>query len=341
MATYGHSSGRLACNGIFVAEGKWRKELPQVSISPGRGAFQAIHPDVLVDDRDGRLPLNVQRDGLAEPDYPFQRELERSIASAYVHDLINAIEYVAEPSNIRVCSLKASRVRTKYAVNVGCVVGIWRGGWVPLETEVLKRLGVSRFFLDYCENSNLLGVISALERDELGEWMLAPVNLNSTGMGYVMGSLRNLLEDDKKDEAHQVPYLVGKVAGMRIFLKDEVVASAKKKGVPNYLWRSLTEFGAYNGWTVFDFGDTSGLNSECDWPARCERFTSLAPDRARMFAFVEYGELAERVDGAFYEEWSKAVPGMSIRLAANVAGEIEDSSDATIDAEDLDPQTEM
>lgn len=328
--------GRLACNGIFVAEDSWGRSLPSVNISPSGGAYDVVHPDLLVDDKDGRLPLNVQRDGLVDSGYPFQKELEDSIANEYAMKLAASIDVAASPANFRACASQVSLIRRQFSNSRDVAIGLTDLGWVPAEVEVFKSLGLNRFVLDYCESSALAGLISKLRPGELPGWTLMPLNVSSAGTGTFVGRLRGLIDNHSDSENH-VPYQVGAVEGIRIFAEDSLVAAAKKKGgVPNYLFRSLTLYGQFNGWTVFDFGDTSGLDSDCDWSERCESLTAKMGSGSKLFAFVAYGELAASVKSAFLQAWLKVVPDLALRPVGDAPSDLDEHPDgcALVDQEE-------
>lgn len=309
VSRYGRRPGRLACNGIFVTEYTWNGDLPEIRISPDAGAYRVHHPDLLVDDRDGRLPLNVQRDGLVDAEYPFQQFLEESIATAYATRIIETIKYDADPANLRACALDLVAVRRDFSDSLSCPVAITGGGWIPLETEVFRRVGLKKFFLDYCESASFRGVISSLESDKLSGWTLVPLNLGSAGLGAVVGRFRDLI-DKQKRTGHDVPYAVGEIKGIRVFIRKEALSVAKRKGgVPNFLMRTLVEYGEFNGWFVLDFGDCSMAEGECDWDARSHELTANAPETSRIFAFVWYDSLSENESSPIADAWEAAVPG--------------------------------
>lgn len=78
---YGNLNGELYCNGIYVCETVGYKSKNRIVLSDEVTAdISLTTPTVLLTDKDGYLPVNLQRHGLSDKDEGLSRALRKSIA---------------------------------------------------------------------------------------------------------------------------------------------------------------------------------------------------------------------------------------------------------------------
>lgn len=247
--------GFVACNGIFVSELEYRAAFPKLGIVNFQGVCPIRHPILLVDDPEGRLPLNIQRDGLAERRYPFQVELEKSIADVYAREIYLALEMDATPGNLRE-ALEALESRLAPYHYQESVIGLSKKGWIPLDETLLSRFKPNVVAYELLGRADTNSGLSKLDLDNNEELILLPWRHEGAGVYRSVAFVRGILGEALWGEKNFFEHWQSCISGYRFFIRNDVLSSLEKKAIlPKFIWRQLKLVLEKDNWSVFDAGD--------------------------------------------------------------------------------------
>ncbi len=278
----------LACNGIFVSvkEHGNNNTLPNLSICSKEGPIKIAHPYLLVDDKDGRLPLNVQRSGVAELQYPFHDALEESIAEEYCRNLYLALSMPARSENFTAL-LRTLRLHLGSFGNVRTpFIGLSTEGWLPLEPAVLRKALPRTALLEFGSNSSYDGLIPRLDLNKWPGLVCIPSLSDGSGASYVIGFVRSLLQGSAWTVSNPFSIFLPGMTYLRLFVsRSSKEAMSKKTGLPQYLWRMLVKVLDDDEWTVYEYG-----KKEIAAIADNDLLESARISGAKAFAFVYFDD---------------------------------------------------
>jgi molecular chaperone HtpG len=248
----------LIHNGIRVG-GEYAPMLPSPDVSPESEALSVQCPSVAVFDPDGRLPLTLQRFELVTREFPFQRELEQSVAkymaSAIKEDLpslrdttpadqLEALHSVRRPPG--------GRFRSD--VWPTCIRSVH--GWLPVDLSAIAQSGLETLWID----PNFLNSSAALNSAPTCRGLFVNY-LSLSGAAASKTSrtqwVRSLLDDAP---VQWRPSFLARLAvrGVRLFYDQELFSELQERGqLPKYLVEMLTQEHNSNGYFVFKKGDTA------------------------------------------------------------------------------------
>jgi len=306
----------LFCNGIYVASSGYNGPLPKMEISGSRRQVFVDHPDILVDDRIGLLPLNVQRNGLVQKKYPFQDALEESIAEQYVRDLISALKIRSHPKQINSAINACRRVAKKYGGS-GASIGLLSCGWFPIEDAVLSGLAMDTCVIELFDSASFDGYISNIPISEMDGCALIPVVGDSSGSGVSVAFMRTLMETNGSwnmqnplGPFHEI------VIGARFFVNKSVEAAMlKPRGFPQFLMRRLNEVFRDDDWIVYEVGTPGKVGGNLN-----EVISRASSCSARVFAyfFLDPGKKLEQPETKFSRQWLKQVGESTFQVAESI-----------------------
>lgn len=294
----------LSCNGIFVTSVPYGTAVPEIIISSENGPFSVEHPTLLVNDKNGRLPLNVQRSGMVDREYPFQSQLTESIADVYARDVYLALSVDPNPVNFpAVVRDLRSRLRKYGTHGRHQLVGLSRKGWVPLERRILGR-GVPRaVVMEVVNVTNFDGVLLRLPIDEKVDELRVPFIVDGQSMGVMIAFIRSVMEGEAWGYESPIRPYQALISGMRLFIREDIVEGAQKRGgLPLFLWRQLTVVHCGGGWSVYEVGNPLPHRGPFD------DFIAIADSaRSRIIAYcyLDDGELVAS-DEAAHSSFSRA-----------------------------------
>lgn len=303
-----HYSNRyLACNGLFVCGVGNRNNLPALEASHKDGPIDIEHPSLLVEDKNGLLPLKIQRDGLAEQVYPFQQDLVHSIVAELCRELYISLSFSLDPSSFAQVLKRVRSCLHKYGRLSGAIVGLSRRGWLPLEPALLRKAEPACLLIDPIQKDRK-GLISWLDQSFINEdILLVPQMLNSQGLGVVQAWIRAILLGE--EWSVKSPYLFNKNSprGVLFFLKGEVDEFILRPvgGLPRYLRDGLDVVAKKGGWVVYRFGSI-----ENDFISIEDFLACAFKSDARAFCFYFPAALdgSEDLDTPFSKAWLSLVP---------------------------------
>ncbi len=302
--------GFLICNGILIRHSLHDENLPKFEISTRKSPFRAAHPRLLVNDRDGRLPLNVQRDGLAESEYPFQDSITKSIAELYVRDIHRALCIEATPLNINEALKGVRSVIKKYIMSshhVGGVasIGLTQKGWIPMEPTLLEKNLPSCFIFEMYESISFDGFLANLDITAEPNSMLVPIVVDSTGGGIALTFFRSLLDSDYLGSSPAAIF-ARRIAGLRIFVSSAVNDNIfRKGGLPQFLLRRLNKVFENDRWFVYESDSPHKSDNSI------EEIIKIADDsNARVFAYAYTSDGQSMLEETpFQKAWTHLVVG--------------------------------
>ncbi|WP_127168310.1 ATP-binding protein [Xanthomonas sp. BRIP62415] len=310
-------SSSLYCNGLYVCSDNYSRNLPKISLSSGGVEFKVGHPDLLVNDKSGRLPLNVQRDGIVEKTYPFQDLLESSIAESYAREMIGALRIKSSPENIGRAIKAARKVAGKFRTHRASLIGLGPQGWFVLESAIISSIDTPTFVLELFDSSTFDGYIGKVDPSFLTGRSVIPLVVDSSGAGASVGFIRTIL-DGQGWWGFQSPLASERVMGMRVFISDAVdVALKKKGGLPQYLFRKLDEVFRGEGWVVYEMGKPAHEAVSFEDVIREAKNSS---SRAFAYAYMDIGGVvaAETVKSKFSKEWLAQVGSVMFHVESSL-----------------------
>ncbi|HFK2921894.1 TPA: ATP-binding protein [Stenotrophomonas maltophilia] len=304
---YGHyyAPRYIACNGIKVLDCEFRSHAPSISISSKSSQFEIGHPNLAVNDRDGRFPLNVQRDSIMDQEYPFQAELVSSIAESYVRELHQALLIDPIPQNIPRAVRAASNAALSFDSSAKQLVALDKSGWIPLEEAVFGRNLKEWMVVELFDGGRLDGYITSPNMKLEADKILIPVISNSGGQAASVAFIRTLIDEPYYSIDNPAYRYRDHVSGLWVFMTEEIDASmTRKRGLPQYLIRQLECVLRLEGWVVYKIGDPASIG-ELE-----EKVRIASTAKARAFSYVSLSSQARTEDVTpFYEHWMQQVPG--------------------------------
>ncbi|GEM_PF-3509390 len=320
---YSYTPRFLACNGIRVMEYNYGRNDPALLISSKGSSFTVGHPSLIVNDRDGCMPLNVQRDSLVDAEYPFQAELVSSVAEAYVRELYRALLIPPAPENIPKAMRMASEAASRFDSAAKQLIALDASGWIPLEPAVFSRNLREWMLVELFDGGRRNGYITSSEVTMGSNITLVPIVTSSGGQGAAVGFVRSLLDEPYWSLENPAYSYRDHVSGMWVFISQEVeVSMLKKGGLPQFLIRQLECVHRLQGWAVYRCGDPENLEG-------LDRIIEGAiASEGRVFAYVSLtsGVVTESVT-PFYEHWMAQVPDAHVNEHAARLPPDDDSAD--------------
>ena len=335
----GYTPGHyLACNGIFVADSTgYRSGLPPLSIAGKDGWIQIRHPTLLVDDKNGRLPLTVQRTGIADGRYPFQDALEASIAEELSRRLFLALSIPAQSANCAAALKRVNSVAHEFGSIQRGGVGLSALGWTPLDPGVLLTTLPSVALIEFGSQTGYDGLINRLDIDRWPELMRVPVVSEGGGGGYIVRFVRSMIQGSQWGRENPFDAYLKAIVGLRVFVSENAYKALNKKtGLPQYLWRTLRLVESHHGWRVYESGSPPASVESA------ENLIELAHSTESQVFCVAYfdaqrlsaEEVKKPVPSKFSEAWLTISPSGFVQGDAPVGPEAVEAWDAMDSAEE-------
>jgi hypothetical protein len=299
----------LACNGIFVTSGFYGRETPNISIADKGSPAQIAMPCLLVDDKNGRFPLNIQRNGIVDKRFPFQRELAASIADVFARELYLSLNMAPVPSNIPEALRQADRVFSKFSkYRRAQILGLSSCGWIPLDAAVMSGKLPSVVIFDVSQGE-YDGYLCGLEFSE-NSALLIPFLLDGQGYGAVVAAFRVILEGSNQwNYSSPIERFQKFVLGMRVFVRQDIDNAFRKRGgLPQYLLRGMVLRSTIDGWFVYEVGSPGDVSDEDISNAVGEM--EITKSRCVVFCYFDPAVNAELIETAepFAPAWLETVP---------------------------------
>lgn len=256
--SYFSRSNYLCCNGFFVSSGNHRRDLPSLDISPGSPAISVSHPSLFITDPDGRLPLNLQRDGVSSSKYPFQNELELSISNQLVGLIIkNAPDLERSKSTLeKLRELLNQTIENSgkfyYARNEGFPPLIHtQHGWIPLDFSIISRAKPKSIALELVDSEKSPGAWTVEHLFSTDRWYL-PLFGSMTTKNSIQGFLAYFFQDGYRRKAFH-DHFGDEILGSRLVIKNETKEIMSKPGrIPKYQWKSVEESYNDSSWSILE-----------------------------------------------------------------------------------------
>ncbi|GAA0889203.1 HD domain-containing protein [Rhodanobacter soli] len=284
----------LCCNGLFVCNVEYHSSLPDINISGASSGFRVAHPSLLIDDKDGRLPLTIQRSGLAEDRYPFQDELVQSVADEYCRDIYLALSIDAVPSNIPLAIKRVGDCLKKYGAKARAqLIGLAKSGWIPLDDFLLQDRLPKEVMLELGSGDDSDWLISGINFLKHPDLLIAPFLVESSGLGVTLGFVRSIMEGSCWGYENPFKSYGERVFGMRFFIRSDANKFLLKKGsgLPQFLWRQLNSVYEDDSWCVYDVGSPPTSSSGFG-----ELLGLAANSSVKVFCFCYFGDEILSVD---------------------------------------------
>lgn len=248
----------LCCNGFFVSSEIHGGNLPDLVISPGSPAISVKHPSLFIIDSDGRLPLNLQRNGVSSSKYPFQKELELSVSKTLVSSIIQnapALErskFILEQLRGLTNGLMEVSGRYYYSRNEGFAPLIHtQHGWIPLDFSVISRAKPKSIVLELVDPEKSPGAWMVEDLFKTDRWYL-PTFGSMTTKSSIQNFLAYFLPDGyRRNEFRE--FFGEELLGIRLVIKNETRETMSKPGrIPKYQWKTVEE--TYNNslWSILE-----------------------------------------------------------------------------------------
>lgn len=248
----------LCCNGFFVTSISHGRNLPDLDISPGSPAISANHPSLFIIDSDGRLPLNLQRDGVSSLKYPFQKELELSVSKSLVGSIIkkspdlkrskSTLEQLRGLTN----TLTEASGKYYYSKNEGYSPLIHtQQGWIPLDFSIISQAKPKSIVIELVDPEKSLGAWTVDELFKTERWYL-PVFGSMTTKISIQGFLASILPEGYRHKEFR-EFFEEEMLGIRLLIKNETKEEMSKPGkIPKYQWRTVEETDNYLSWSILE-----------------------------------------------------------------------------------------
>lgn len=236
------NSNFISCNGFIVSASTYR--FPDIQISEKGSGFELGHPSLVIIDKDGRLPLNLQRDQLAEPEYPFQEELSVSIAASFVGRMREELDRGGSLAQICV------RLRSLYLKYWGSIhyrgfMPVFGVGneWAPSDAGLLAKRAPENIIIDFIAGADYDSGSDCLA-DSSGFVSLPSLNSGFTQQ-HAAQFMRALFQNCHLSFdcfGRAPPQLAGAIA----FLHREYLEKLSRKSVvPQFIWDKISEVGTF------------------------------------------------------------------------------------------------
>lgn len=248
----------LCCNGFFISSRSHRGNLPDLVISPKSPAISASHPSLFVTDPDGRLPLNLQRDGMSSSKYPFQKELEFSVSKTLVNSITQSTPDLVRSKS----TLEQLRALTNelieasgqyyYSRNEGLPPLIYTAqGWIPLDCSLISRGKPKSIMLELVDPERTSGAWTIDELFKIDRWYL-PKFGSMTTKSSIQSFLASILPNGYRP--NEFFELFGEdMLGIRLIIKNETREEMSKPGkIPKYQWKTLEETFNNSSWSILE-----------------------------------------------------------------------------------------
>jgi hypothetical protein len=234
---YESSAERLICNGILVAD-KRDYEIREWIAQEG---FRLIRPTVSVFDPDGRLPLNLQRTGLAVSQLPFTDQLWDSLCEDFVAWVLanapTAPPVARGDTHPRYPPFIYEKPRTTF--------GYTAEGAILLESWALKKISPSKVIF--------FPSAAGIQVEPGPNDLLIPLDLKGAGIDARKTWFRCLMGWNWR--AGLRPFELFKAAGLRTILSTAFYQDLKRpRSVAGFLWDRIKVEPSNNRWTILSSG---------------------------------------------------------------------------------------
>ncbi len=251
---YSYSRSFLSCNGLFVSYVD--RGGPELHISSPGSPFKAATPTLLVLDKKGLFPLNIQRTGLSAAQYPFQEALEDSLASSLSKALLAAVNLPPVPSSIPHALTSIYNVLADscqyywHAMQGKPLVGLNNGGWFVCEPKVLRELSLGDIAMEMVvKGSSSLALSNASEQD-VTQLTLLPAPYDSFSNASFKQFLRGVLDGSAFERFGRRA-----LSGVVYFSEDYLAGLDRKPKVPKFLMQDTTMMPRTASWARLYFGN--------------------------------------------------------------------------------------
>jgi molecular chaperone HtpG len=298
----------LVCNGITVMGARSQSPV----LWQRNGSLHLLRmPRISVFDRDGLLPLNLQRDGLSERTYPFREQLMRSVAQDVLawmsvfgptrplDDISTIHQYVTHrhPAVVRAESRSGTEHLQMFSTE---------SGWAFADPWNISHInGRAILFLPNGIDSDWVPELR-FDRD----YAVYPERMQS-GEISVREWVRFMMGRVGYSSHHRrasFPFHSLAIRGRRILLrKVDADALREPRKIPSALRNAIEEEWDRNGWVLWKIGECPSAN--LDFEAVASLPPSTAPRWEAVQALAEwYPEPAEPrpPESPLAEEWSSA-----------------------------------
>ncbi len=290
----------IVCNGISLSQrGVYYR--PKSTHSPID--IQIIKPDLVVYDQDGKMPINLTRDGLTSEQLPFEKELVRSISLELAREIYS--EFYNEKSQLndelvyRVLNHNLKYVdRTSYIRDSISDLFFFKNKMHPSNLSVIYDLKPGVLFVDAIsdiDECNGINYFNQLEPNGLYSFYNIGRRSRSSKTQYLRANF------DRNVYTHAFPY-----CGKRLFIRNDDISDALKPGgFPKSLWSKLSIEWSNEIWSIMKVGNVPELKIHPD-----KLFNKLSSQNKSMFTclYIDWEvEHNKPLDSIFAKVWHELI----------------------------------
>lgn len=294
----------LVCNGIKINISR-----SGIKANIAQSPFDIRNKDIrlVIFDQDGRLPINLQRNGLTTEKLPFHTQLITAISIKIAEQFLEKIKGIdrelGEDLIKKMLDPGINELEENYHLseNAGAIL-YSKGKLIPCHSSLITELKPNSILIDPVSDFDSIGSWDCNEIiNEVDIYM--PYNIKRRSKSAKVHLLRRTL--DRNDFFSGFP-----ICGKQILIKKEEIPQLVSQGnFPKTKWAQFkTEWESQN-WILASMGDTSSI--KCDINNLAEKLDLKNQNFILIIHFdwnKEYEPSKENNDGIFTRAW-KSISG--------------------------------
>lgn len=245
---------QIICNGITLSQRgiyfRLKKNNSPIDI-------EILSPDLVIYDQDGKMPINLTRDGLTSEKVPFNEELVLDISSKLaqeVHENFHIKSSILDEALIEKLHNHNLRYTEKSIYRSESVADLFyfNKKVYPSNHVIIYNLKPDAIFIDATSNSDSINSINCFNIFD-GDLVYAPFNLARRSRSSKTQFVRSFF--DKNIYSSSIP-----CCGKRLFIKlTEVDEILKPGSLPKSVWAKLSLEWKDEKWCIMKVGNVPSL----------------------------------------------------------------------------------
>ncbi|HHA1210334.1 HD domain-containing protein [Enterobacter hormaechei] len=265
---------QIICNGITLSQ---RGIYFRLKKNDSPVDIEIISPDLVIYDQDGKMPINLTRDGLTSEKLPFNEELVLDISSKLAQEVYE--NFYTKPSILNATlvekfhnnNLKFTD-KSIYRLESVADLFYFNGKVYPSNHVIIYNLKPDAIFIDATssfDNINSINVFNSFN----SAFVYVPFNLSRRSRSSKTQFVRSFF--DRNMYTNSIP-----CCGKRLFIKlTEVDEILKPGSLPKSVWAKLSLEWKNEKWCIMKVGNVPALTIDPD-----DIFVKMDSDNQTMFA---------------------------------------------------------
>lgn len=291
---------QIVCNGITLSQ-------RGLNFRPATGNsfidIEIITPDLVVYDADGKMPINLTRNGLTSDQLPFNEELVNDISNKLATEIYEEFYSKNLTLDTKLIdslfnhNLKYTQ-RKWYNPEYPADLFYFNGKLYPSNRVILNNLKPNTVFVDAASSYDSVNALKCFNMLNANS-AYAPYNLSRRSRSSKTQFIRNIIERNVYSKS--IPCV-----GKRLFIKNNEISEILKPGsLPKSVWSKLSIEWSNDTWSLMKFGKVPTLQSKIE-----KIFENMKASQQTMFIclYADWdSEYSPPSHSIFSDVWDKVL----------------------------------